>query len=300
MNLFNSIELFVRTVELGSFSELGRQTHMAPSSISRQINSLEKKLGVRLLQRTTRKINLTEAGQIYYEKVRKILSDLDDAHLAIAQLQASPKGLLRINAAVPFGERNIVPLIPNFLTLYPELKIDLILEDRNIDLVKERVDLAIRIGRLNDSSIVARKLADNQFVVCASKKYLEIHGLPNTPNDLTQHNCIINKNIYHGQIWQFTKGNTRQETTVTGNFQANSGGAIYAAVLSNLGIAALPTWYVEDDIKLGKLKRVLKNYEFNLPSMNGSAIYALYPAGQYLPPKVRVYIDYLIEKYRNR
>ena len=296
MNLFSSIELFVRTIEVGNFSELGRQLQMAPSSISRQINALEEELGVRLLQRTTRKINLTEAGQIYYEKARKILSDLDDAHLAITQLQSSPKGLLRINVAIPFGERNIVPLIPGFLALYPELNIDLTLEDRKIDLVEERVDLAIRIGRLDDSSIVARKLADNKFVVCAGSKYLETHGTPSLPDDLFQHNCITNKNIYHSDIWQFSKDGSLQEISVSGNFKANSGGALYSAMLSNLGIAALPTWYVGDDIKQGNLERVLPDYEIILPAMKDSAIYALYPAGQYLPPKVRAFIDYLIDK----
>jgi len=296
MNLFSSISLFVKTVEVGNFSELGRQLHLAPSSISRQINALEEELGVRLLQRTTRNINLTEAGQIYYERANKILSDLDDAQLAITQLQARPKGLLRINVAIPFGERIIVPLIPDFLSLYPEVKIDLSLEDRAIDLVEERVDLAIRIGRLEDSSIVARKLADNRFVVCASQKYIEVHGQPENPEDLSQHNCIVNRNIYNSNTWQFRKGNNSQNISVTGNFQANSGGALYNAMLSNLGIAILPTWYVGEDIKCGRLQWLLKDYDVNLSSMIDSAIFALYPAGQYLPPKVRVFVDYLTEK----
>ena len=296
MNLFSSIELFVRTIEVGSFSELGRQMHMAPSSISRQINALEEELGVRLLLRTTRKINLTEAGQIYYEKVSQILNDLNDAQLAITQLQSTPRGLLRINVAIPFGERNIVPLIPDFLSLYPELKVDLTLEDRAVDLVKERVDLSIRIGRLSDSSIVARKLADNQFVVCASPQYFKTHGLPKTPDDLFQHNCMINKNMYNSNTWQFGKGKSKQDISVTGNFQANSGGALYSAMLSHLGIAVLPTWYVCEAIQKGLLERIFVGYEVNLPAMTVSAIYALYQAGQYLPPKVRVFIDYLIDK----
>jgi DNA-binding transcriptional LysR family regulator len=149
MNLFSNLELFVKTIEVGNFSALGRQLHMAPSSISRQINTLEEELGVRLLQRTTRSISLTEAGQIYFERVSKILGDLEEAQLAITQLQVNPRGVLRLNIAIPFGERNIVPLIPEFLTMYPDLKIDLILEDRSIDLVEERVDLSFwRIDRL--------------------------------------------------------------------------------------------------------------------------------------------------------
>jgi len=298
VNLFSNLELFVKTIEVGSFSALGRQLHMAPSSISRQINALEKELGVRLLQRTTRNISLTEAGQIYFEHVSKILSDLEEAQLAITQLQANPKGILRLNVAIPFGERNIVPLIPEFLRLYPDLKIDLTLEDRAIDLVEERVDLSIRISRLDDSSIVARKLADNQFVVCASPQYFEVHSLPSTPNDLSRHNCLINKNIYNSDTWQFRKGNSTQNMSVSGNFLANTGGALYQAMLSDLGIAVLPTWFVGEDIKQGKLQVVLGDYAVNLPAMIDSAIYALYPAGQYLPPKVRVFIDFLIEKLK--
>jgi DNA-binding transcriptional LysR family regulator len=289
MNLFSNLELFVKTIEVGNFSALGRQLHMAPSSISRQINTLEEELGVRLLQRTTRNISLTEAGQIYFERVSKILGDLEEAQSAITQLQVSPKGVLRLNVAIPFGERNI---------MYPDLKIDLVLEDRSIDLVEERVDLAIRIGRLDDSSIVARKLAENQFVVCASQQYFETHGLPDTPDDLTHHNCIVNKNIPNSDTWQFRDGKSTQNISVSGNFLANTGGALYRAMLSDLGIAVLPTWFVGEDIKQGTLQVVLEDYEVNLPAMTDSAIYALYPAGEYLPPKVRVFIDYLIENLK--
>jgi len=296
MNLFNALELFVKTAESGSFSELGRQRHLAPSSISRQINALEDKLGVRLLQRTTRNISLTEAGQTYYQRVSKILDDLDAAHLAICQLQEQPRGLLRINVAIPFGERNIVPLMPAFLAKYPELKIDLVLEDRMIDLVEERIDMAIRIGKLEDSSIVARKLADNRFIVCASPKYLEQYGTPKVPEDLSQHNCIVNKKVYNSNTWQFRKDKAIENITVSGNFQSNTGGALYNAMLSDLGIAALPTWYVGEDIQQGLLQPVLTDYEVSLPTMTDSAIYAIYPAGQYLAPKIRVCIDYLIEK----
>jgi DNA-binding transcriptional LysR family regulator len=271
---------------------------MAPSSISRQINTLEEELGVRLLQRTTRSISLTEAGQIYFERISKILGDLEEAQSAITELQVSPKGILRLNVAIPFGERNIVPLIPEFLAMYPDLKIDLALEDRSIDLVEERVDLAIRIGRLGDSSIVARKLADNQFVVCANQQYLETHGSLDTPDDLTRHNCIINKNIHNSDTWQFRDGKSTQNISVSGNFLANTGGALYRAMLSGLGVAVLPTWFVGEDIKQGRLQVLLEDYEVNLPAMTDSAIYALYPAGQYLPPKVRVFIDYLIENLK--
>ncbi|MDH3326380.1 MAG: LysR family transcriptional regulator [Gammaproteobacteria bacterium] len=297
MNLFNSIELFVKTIESGSFSEVGRRLQIAPSSVSRQINALEEELGIRLLQRTTRSINLTEAGQIYFEKVSKILDDLAEAKLAISQLQATPKGLLRINAAIPFGERNIVPLIPEFLNKYPKLKVELILEDRSIDLIEERVDLSIRIGRLEDSSLVARKLKENNFVVCGSQTYFQNKGTPTTPDELKQHNCIVNKNIFNSNSWHFKKGNSSLTVPVTGNFQANTGGALFNAILSNLGIAVLPTWYVGEEIAKGNLQVVLKNYEVTLPAMTGSAIYALYPAGQYLPPKTRVFIDYLVEKF---
>jgi DNA-binding transcriptional LysR family regulator len=145
---------------------------------------------------------------------------------------------------------------------------------------------------------VARKLADNQFMVCASQQYLETHGLPHTPSDLMRHNCIINKNIPNSDTWLFRDGNSTENISVSGNFLANTGGALYRAMLSGLGIAVLPTWFVGEDIKQGKLKVVLEDYDVNLPAMTDSAIYALYPAGQYLPPKVRVFIDYLIENLK--
>ena len=297
MNLLNGIELFVKTIESGSFSAVGRQLRMAPSSISRQINGLEEELGVRLLQRSTRNINLTEAGQIYFERVSKILADLEEAKLAISQLQATPKGLLRVNVAIPFGERKIVPLIPEFLTLYTDLKIELILEDRTIDLIEERVDLSVRIGRLADSTLIARKLADNKFVVCGSQTYFQKNGVPTSPDDLIRHNCIVNKNMYQSNSWNFKKGNAVSTVSVTGNFQANTGGALFKAMLSDLGVAVLPTWYVGEEIEKGNLQMVLEDYQVSLPAMADSAIYALYPAGQYLPPKVRVFIDYLVEKF---
>jgi len=296
MSDFNKIELFSRTIKAGSFSELGRQLHMAPSSISRQISALEKELGVRLIHRSTRKISLTEAGQIYYERISKILGELDEAQQAISQLQENPRGTLRVNAAIPFGERKLVPVIPEFLSHYPELKIDLTLEDRAIDLVEGRVDLAIRIGKLDDSSIVARKLADNQFVVCGSQEYFESYGRPQNPKDLLHHNCLINKNVYDSNTWQFCKGKSTQKISVTGNFQVNTGGAVYRAMLSHLGIAILPTWFIGEDVKQGLLQTVLEDYDVSLPAMSESGVYALYPAGQFLPPKVRVFIDYLTEK----
>lgn len=296
MSNFSKIELFSRTIEAGSFSELGRKLHMAPSSVSRQISALEKELGVRLIHRSTRKISLTEAGQIYYERVSKILSELDEAQQAISQLQENPRGTLRVNAAIPFGERILVPVIPEFLSLYPELNIDLTLEDRAIDLVEARVDLAIRISKLDDSSIVARKLADNKFVVCGSKEYFESYGRPRNPEELSHHNCLINKNVYDSNTWQFRKGKTTQKFSAKGNFQVNTGGAVYRAMLSHLGIAVLPTWFIDEDVKQGLLQIVLKDYDVSLPAMSDSGVYALYPAGRFLPPKVRVFIDYLVEK----
>jgi len=287
--------LFVKTVEVGSFSELGRQLQMAPSSISRQINALEEELGVRLLQRTTRHISLTEAGQIYYARVNKILHDLDEAQLAITELQANPRGTLRLNVAIPFAEKVIVPMLPRFLSMYPDLKVDLSLEDRTVDLIEERVDLAIRISKLADSSIVARKLAENHFVVCGSPQYFEANGIPKKPSDLLNYNCLTNKNVHHGNMWNFQKNSVSEGVTIAGNFQANTGSALYKAILSHLGIAALPTWFVGEDIENGDLQKILGEYEVNLPAMTDSAVYALYPAGQYLPRKVRVFIDYLIE-----
>lgn len=297
LNLFSGIELFVKTVEAGSFSKLGRQLNLAPSSISRKINALEAELGARLLHRTTRAISLTEAGQTYYHRVRKILQELDDAHSAIDQLQAAPAGILRLNVATPFGERIIVPRIPAFLERYPGLNIDLTLEDRIVNLVDERVDLAIRIGRLEDTRIVARKLAENRFVICGSPNYFQRHGTPQTPPDLSGHNCITNKSLPNAQLWQFRKGKSAWNIPVTGTLQANTGGALFQAVMSGFGIATLPTWYVSEEVASGRLQPVLLDYEVTLAALADSGIYALYPVSQFLPPKVRVFIDYLVESF---
>jgi len=294
MNLLNGMQLFVKSVETGNFSKLGRQIHMAPSSISRQISALEDKLGVRLLQRSTRNISLTEAGQIYYQRASKILIDIEQAQYAVTQLQANPEGSLRLNVAVPFGEMHIVPLIPKFLEKYPNVKIDLTLEDRTVDLVEERVDLSIRIGRLDDSSLVARKLAANRYVICASKTYFETSGIPHTPEDLSKHNCIIFK---HANIWHLNQGASLHRIPISGNFQANTGGALFSAAKSGIGIAMLPTWLVGRAIQESKLQQVLSDYEPVLANMIDSAVYAIYPASFYLPPKVRVFLDYLVDSF---
>ncbi len=191
MDPLNSMELFVDVVAAGSFSEAGRRRGLAASSVTRNLNALEDELGARLLNRTTRKLSLTEAGRLYHERSRRILADVEDAKLSVTQLEAAPRGTLRLNVPVAFGTMHIAPALPEFLARYPAVQIDLDMTDAFIDLVEQGVDLAVRIGELEDSSLIARRLARNHRVICASPAYLQSAGVPREPADLRQHSCLI-------------------------------------------------------------------------------------------------------------
>jgi len=185
--------LFVEVVAAGSFSEAGRRRGLAASSVTRSINALEDQLGVRLLNRSTRKLSLTEAGRLYHERSRRIIAEVEDARLSVSQLEAAPRGTLRMNVPVAFGRLHVAPALPTFLARYPGLQVDLSMTDGFIDLVEEGVDLAVRIGELEDSSLIARRLAPNRRVICASPDYLRQAGVPRVPEDLRTHNCLIYK-----------------------------------------------------------------------------------------------------------
>lgn len=290
------MRLFARVVETGSFSEAGRKLDLAPSSISRQIAALEERLGVRLLHRTTRTLSLTEAGQLYYERASHILADIDDAHLALTQLESAPRGTLRLNVPIAFGRQHVLPMVFEFLERYPELKVDMTFTDHFVDLVQEGEDLAIRIGQLEPSSLIARKLAVSRRVVCASPAYLEREGEPALPSDLVRHNCLTRKGLPSGgREWKFIGSRGEQVVKVSGNFQANHTEALHAAALRGIGIVCLSTWTVGPDVKSGALRTVLDEYEVQ-PTATEAPIYAVYPHNRHLSPKVRAFLDFLTHK----
>jgi DNA-binding transcriptional LysR family regulator len=293
------MRLFAEAVDSGSFSAAGRRLGMAPSSVARGIGTLESDLGVRLLNRTTRKLGLTEAGRLYHERARRILAEVEEARLSVTQLETAPRGTLRLNVPVVFGRLHIAPALPDFLARHPALRIDLAMTDAFVDLVEEGVDLAIRIGELQDSSLVARRLAPHRRVLCASPAYLERHGIPCVPGDLPAHNCLIYKRHENRSVWRLRDGGGIHEIEVSGSLFANNADALHAAALGGLGLAMLPIWLVGPDIQRGALEIVLADHQVS-PGALDTHVYAVFPHSRYLSAKVRAFIDFLRQRFGPR
>lgn len=296
MDHLAGMRLFAEVVESGSFSGAGRRLGLAPSSVSRQINQLEDTLDARLLNRSTRKLSLTEAGRIYIERVRRILQEIDEASSAVSQLEAAPRGTLRINAPVVFGRMHVAPLLPEFMRRFPDVAVDLTLTDHFVDVVEEGADVVIRVGGLADSSLIARRLAPNRRILCASPAYLEAHGSLVEPSDLARHNCLIYKPNVGMATWHVRAGNEVVRVQVSGNFLANNAEALRTAALGGVGIGLLPTWLVGDDVTRGALVRLLPEAEADLVATE-TAIHAIYPHSRHLSPKVRAFVDFVAARY---
>ncbi len=298
MDTLTGMRLFAEVVDAGSFSEAGRRLGLAASSVSRQVNGLEDALNARLLNRSTRSLSLTHAGEIYYERVRRILTEVIETNAAVMQLEASPRGLLRLNAPVVFGRRHIAPHIAEFCERYPDVSVDLTLTDHFVDVIESGADVVIRVGDLSDSSLIARRLARNQRVLVAAPRYLERHGEPSTPGALTEHRCLVYKINVSLAEWHIRDADgERYRVKVSGPLTANNAEALHSAALDGLGIALLPTWTVGNDVRSGRLVRLLPGHEADLTG-NETAIHAIYPHARHLSAKVRAYVDFLVEKYR--
>ena len=296
MDRLTALEAFVRVAEAQSFSEAARRLRSSKSAVSRHVSALEADLGVRLFQRTTRSLNLTEAGRGYFERATRILADLDEANLAVSQLQAAPRGRLRVSAPMSFGFLHLAPALPDFLALYPEIAVDITMNDRFVDLVDEGFDIALRIGALEDSSLIARKLAPIRRVVCASPSYFKSRGTPKTPDDIKRHDCLSNSNIASSQEWRFTAADGRPwPIEVKGRLSANNGDLLRAAALRGLGLVNLPTFIVGGDLRAGMLATALD--EFITQDMSLSAVY---PQSRHLSPKVRALVDFLADRFGPR
>lgn len=298
MDTLTGMRLFAEVVDSGSFSEAGRRLGLAASSVSRQVNGLEDALNARLLNRSTRSLSLTHAGEIYYERVRRILSEVAETNAAVAQLEASPRGQLRLNAPVVFGRRHVAPHLSEFIERFPDVSIDLTLTDHFVDVIESGADVVVRVGGLNDSSLIARRLAPNRRVLVASPAYLERFGAPETPQALADHRCLVYK--LHVSMAEWTiRDETGANTSVkvSGPLTANNAEALHSAALDGLGIALLPTWTVGGDVRRGRLMRLLPGHEADLTSQE-TAIHAIYPHARHLSAKVRAFVDFLVEKYR--
>jgi len=287
--------VFAKVVEEGSFSSAARSLQLTPSAVSKQIARLEDRLGVRLLNRTTRRLSATEEGSAFYQRSARILADIDEAEAAVTQLHAAPRGTLRINCGIAFGKYQITPLIPEFLARYPELSLEMTFTDAVSDLVEEGHDVAVRFGQLQDSSMVARQLTVSRRAICAAPEYFERFGIPQHPRDLADHNCLAFAHMPHLNEWIFKLpegGESRVKAT--GNFAANNGETIHEMVLAGLGIARLAEFLVGPEVRAGKLQRVLQPFyrDIEVP------INAVYPTRRHLSPKVRAFVDFLVEKFQ--
>ena len=299
MDSLTGMRLFNKVSETGSFSAAGRAIGLAPSSVSRQISALEDELRTRLFNRTTRKLHLTEAGEIYFGYTERILSQVDEAAAAVSELHDEPRGTLRLNIPVVFGRRYIATTLPEFLERNPEIEVELQVTDHYVDLIKEGSDLAIRVGGLTNTSFIARKLIGIQRLMVASPGYLEKNGIPQKPEDLRKHNCLRFR-VHRGEShWELVNKKTGKATdiNVTGNMVSNNVEAINASMLNGGGIALLPSWVVGKDIQRGDAQVILPEYH-SKPTDADTAVYAVYPYTRNVSAKVRAYIDFIAEKFK--
>jgi DNA-binding transcriptional LysR family regulator len=284
------IRAFVQVFDAGGFSAAARQHGRSKALLSKYVTDLEDYLGVRLMNRTTRKLSLTEAGESYYREASQILAQLDDLDNSILDRTAAPRGLLRVSVPRNFGEMILAPAIFSFLAEHPEVTLDLRLEDRFADLVEEGIDVALRISASPDSSLIARRICDMSHSVVASAPYLDAHGTPQRPEDLRQHACIIDTNLAGQANWRFVERGETIPVHVDGPVRVNSPLSARDAAMAGLGIALLPGYLAEPMLAEGRLVRVLDGY-----LQKGSSLQAVYPHRRHLAGKVRALIDHLVQ-----
>jgi DNA-binding transcriptional LysR family regulator len=287
------LQTFVDVVKQGSFAAVARERNVDPSSVSRAIAGLEEELGIRLLQRTTRKLSPTEAGMAYFQRIEPLVEEMQQAIDVAADISGQPKGTLRITASVSFGLKLVVPLLPNFRSMYPDLTVDLLLTDANVDLFTERIDLAIRLGLLADSTLIAQQLMKTRYFVCASPQYLQQWGHPKVPSQIEQHNCLLFPLAGFRSRWRF-KNSEREETEVfvQGHTMISNAVALQQCAIAGMGLALLPNWLIEDDLQNGTLINVFPSYDVTATEFDTVA-WLVYPSRAYVPLKVRVFIDFL-------
>ncbi|HEV7307269.1 LysR family transcriptional regulator [Ensifer sp.] len=295
MDRQDGMAVFLMVVEEGDFSAAARRLRLSPSAVSKIIGRLETRLGVRLLQRSTRSISLTAEGSAYAESSRRILGDIADAELAI-QPGAVPRGRLRVSLPSAFGHRLIVPMLPDFIARYPEIDLELDFSDAIVDLLNGDADVAVRVASPSDSTLVTRRLAPNRRVICASPAYLEQHGVPETPDDLQRHVCLAITARGRLNVWEFEDEGGRRAIRVRGPVEANSTEALRRLALAGIGIVRLSDILVGDDISAGRLRPLLTGHN----RAEAEPITVVYPHRRFLPSRVRVFIDFLAGEFARR
>lgn len=295
MDKLGAIRAFVAISDEGGFAAAARELGGSRSGLSRLISSLEDDLGVQLLNRTTRKVGLTESGMTYLERARTILSDLDEAERMVADLKAEPTGVLRINAPMTFGTMYLADAVADFMSLYPSLKIHLALNDRFVDPMIEGFDLTVRIADLSDSSLIARRVAPIHLTMVASPAYLEQNTTPRVPQNLTDHKVLHYGDVDGGVVWKLRGSDGEEAVKVDEILRSNNGEVLKAAALKGLGIARLPEFVVAEYVREGDLVTVLEGFE-----PPPAALYCVYPPNRFLPSKVRRFIDFMVHTFSAR
>lgn len=294
MDQLVAMRTFVRVVQTGNFSAAAREQNSSQANVSKRVAALESLLGVKLLTRTSRELSLTDMGNEYYDKCLVILAELDEADAAVRSEAASPKGTLRIAAPIALARLVLAPLIKPFTEQYPEIIIDLAASDAQVDLIAQGIDVAIRVKKLEDSSLIARHLFDNPMLVVASPDYLALNGRPETPDDLRHHNCIVYSLFSSVNSWHFTKEDKKFTVPVKGNFRSSNGDTNLEVALTGLGIIQLPVWMLAKHLKSGRLTQILTDYNAGSIPLN-----AIYPQNRYVPLKVRCFVDFLKQELAN-
>jgi DNA-binding transcriptional LysR family regulator len=289
MDVMHSMAIFRRVAEAKSFSAVARETNMSQSTVSKHIAALEERLGTKLLNRSTRSLKLTEAGKEYYHHCVRILNDFQEAEASVGKGKITPTGTLRISTSVAFGRVFILPHLQEFFTRYPDINVELLFVDEYVDLVKQGIDLAIRIGPLADSTLIARKISSSSRVIVASPDYLVKHGRPRKPVDLVKHECLLYSLQKSPDLWYFNSTQYGDEAVhVSGRLLANSPDSICDASLQGLGIAVLCEWYVKKYIESGRLIAIMPEYR-----PTAYDIHAVYPERRFVPQKVKRMIEFL-------
>lgn len=286
---------FVRAVDCGGFSAAGRELDLTPSALSKLVTRLEDRLGVRLINRTTRQLQLTNEGEAFYKRSQSILTALDEAEAEVVNAGASPSGLLRVHCGTSFGSHQLAPALPRFIKRYPGVHLELSISDLPPELTGECFDLSIRKGQLEDSCLIARRICDIQRVVCASPAYLEEHGTPRIPQDLLSHNCLWITRMPALRRWSFTVGKATETINVSGNLAANNADTILQLAIAGAGIARLTEVTVSEALRSGRLVTILNDCQ----QAESVPLFAVYPGGRHLAPKVRVMVDFLLEEFGN-
>jgi DNA-binding transcriptional LysR family regulator len=295
MDRLQAIEIFVKVAELKSFSAAATALHLSRTLVSERVRDLEQNLGVRLLQRTTRRVALTEPGAAFLDRVRLGIAALDEAAAEASSLSVKPRGLLRVNAPMSFGFRHLAPAVGAFMLRYPEVRVELTLTDRLVNLIEDNVDVAIRIGDLRDSSLIARKLAKCRMMLCAAPSYLKRVGAPKHPRDLRDHSCLAYTYWLAGDEWRFKRKN--EEIAVhagEASLRCNNGDAVAEAAAEGAGIALQPNFIVGPLIRQGRLIEILPGWR-----ASEFGVYAVYPESQFVPAKSRALMDHLAKAYAN-